>query len=187
MPSVCHEGVATRIVTCITDWLADIRNDRLKDGDTPYSNITRETATNTEATGSGQVDFDYRKSSCQPDASFRYGGLRFPGLVIEVAWSQPFADLRRKAERYIKFSQGGVRTVVGISLNDIYKHEYGRTGFGSAMFSVWQSEFNAVTRKVNVRTVNENQVPTIVHDKKRHPSHQPHPTPVANRKTGISS
>lgn len=158
MPSVCHDGVSSRIVTAIDKWLTAVEEDRVTDGDTSYSDTTRNAAKNTESAGSGQIQFEYRNSTYHPDASYRYPGLTFPGLVIEMAWSQPFSDLRRKAERYIKFSNGGIRTVVGINLNDIYKHEDGERGHGKGMFSVWHGEFNATTGKHQVNPANVDQV-----------------------------
>jgi hypothetical protein len=41
---------------------------------------------------------------------------------VEVAWSQPDDDLRQKARNYITWSKGAVRTVVAVSLRDIWKH-----------------------------------------------------------------
>ncbi|KAF2967610.1 hypothetical protein GQX73_g6008 [Xylaria multiplex] len=49
------------------------------------------------------------------------GGLRFPGLVLEVGWSQTSFALRRKCEWYIRNSNGEVRTVIGIDLHDLYQ------------------------------------------------------------------
>ncbi|KAJ2979412.1 hypothetical protein NUW58_g7209 [Xylaria curta] len=46
--------------------------------------------------------------------------LEWPGLVVEIGWSQKSSDLRKKCEWYIKNSNGRVRTVIGVDLHDLY-------------------------------------------------------------------
>ncbi|KAJ8128702.1 hypothetical protein O1611_g4931 [Lasiodiplodia mahajangana] len=47
--------------------------------------------------------------------------LQWPGLVVEVGWSQSSSDLRQKCEWYIENSNGEVRTVIGVDLHDLFQ------------------------------------------------------------------
>ncbi|KAI0966721.1 hypothetical protein F4678DRAFT_272142 [Xylaria arbuscula] len=47
--------------------------------------------------------------------------LEWPGLVVEIGWSQKSSDLRKKCEWYIENSNGEVRTVIGVDLYDLYQ------------------------------------------------------------------
>ena len=52
----------------------------------------------------GAKRFDRRN----PDKTYTYAGCNFPGLVIEVAWSQRQLDLAGLAEEYIRRSEGSI-------------------------------------------------------------------------------
>jgi hypothetical protein len=67
-----------------------------------------------------------------PDKTYTYTGCNFPGLVIEVAWSQRQLDLAGLAEEYIQRSEGSIRTVVGVNVE--YRVE------APATFSVWHAQ-----------------------------------------------
>lgn len=156
MPSVCHEGVAERVNRIITDWLTALIEGRFTINGTPCSEVTRQTVENVEPAGSGEVEFEYRRTKYHPDVSFRFREPRFPALVIEVAWSQPFSDLQRKAIRYIQYSRGDIRTVVGLCLNDIYQNiDPQQSGRGRATFSVWRSEFDTATGRATAVLTDE--------------------------------
>ncbi|KAI0439267.1 hypothetical protein F4803DRAFT_52881 [Xylaria telfairii] len=49
-----------------------------------------------------------------------FNELKFPGLVVEVGWSQSRSKLQKKCEWYIEKSKGETRTVVGVDLSEIY-------------------------------------------------------------------
>ncbi|KAI1734003.1 hypothetical protein F4680DRAFT_439719 [Xylaria scruposa] len=59
-----------------------------------------------------------------PDLSYKYEEKkdkpRYPGLVVEVGWSQRSDDLEKKCKWYIEKSNGETRTVIGVDLNDLY-------------------------------------------------------------------
>ncbi|KAH0550998.1 hypothetical protein GP486_007640 [Trichoglossum hirsutum] len=65
-----------------------------------------------------------------PDAAFRHEAATYPGVVIEVSYSQKRKDLPYLAENYIIGSQGSVRAVVGLDI------EY--YGSKKATVSVWR-------------------------------------------------
>ena len=98
-----------------------------------------------------------RQETKSPDKGFQHADCEDPSLVIEVGWSQDELDMAWKAERYIKGSKGGVRTVVGVSLNNIYKSSKSKRPRKSkeprreiktsqqegATFSVWRADIRA--------------------------------------------
>ncbi|KAI0102152.1 hypothetical protein GGR51DRAFT_528005 [Nemania sp. FL0031] len=46
---------------------------------------------------------------------------QWPGLVVEIGWSQPSDKLRQKCEWYIENSNGEVRTVIGVDLHELFQ------------------------------------------------------------------
>ena len=53
----------------------------------------------------------------EPDIQFHYPGARYPGIVVEVSYSQDGKDLRRLAQDYILYSNGDIKLVIGVDLN----------------------------------------------------------------------
>lgn len=66
----------------------------------------------------------------EPDAMFSHDDARWPGVVIEVSYSQKRKNLRDLADDYILESNGGIKLVVGLDL------EY--HGSQKATISTWQ-------------------------------------------------
>ena len=52
-----------------------------------------------------------------PDASFAYESAKYPGVVIEVSYSQKRGYLNYLAENYILESNGNIRVVVGLDID----------------------------------------------------------------------
>jgi hypothetical protein len=69
---------------------------------------------------SGSATIELQNSSTEnshdPDASLLYTGAEFPGIVIEVAHSQPKEALAMLAQEYIFGTGGNVRCVVGLKI-----------------------------------------------------------------------
>ncbi|KAF2016649.1 hypothetical protein BU24DRAFT_423027 [Aaosphaeria arxii CBS 175.79] len=55
------------------------------------------------------------KSKHEPDATFWYGEDSFPGVILEVSYSNK-KNLRRLAKKYILRSEGNVRAVIGLDI-----------------------------------------------------------------------
>jgi len=72
------------------------------------------------------------KSKYEPDASFWHDDAKYPGVIIEVAYSQKKTRLGRLAENYLLDSDASVRTVVGLDI------EYGKKGSRKATLSIWR-------------------------------------------------
>ena len=56
------------------------------------------------------------KSKYEPDASFEYDDARYPGVIIEVAYSQKKKRLDRLAEGHLVDSDASVRVIVGLDI-----------------------------------------------------------------------
>lgn len=74
-----------------------------------------------------------RKSRYEPDTSFWHDNAQYPGVVIEVAYSQKRDRLDRLAESYLLDSDASIQVVVGLDI------EYGKEGSRKATFSVWRT------------------------------------------------
>ncbi|KAI0410470.1 hypothetical protein F5X98DRAFT_385566 [Xylaria grammica] len=75
-----------------------------------------------------------RDDRLEPDLSFKHENCRVADMVIEVAWSQSKLQLPDRARRYIEGTEGAIRTVIGLNMNDIYG------GGRQATFSFWRGE-----------------------------------------------
>jgi hypothetical protein len=73
------------------------------------------------------------KSKYEPDSSFWHDGAQYPGVVIEVAYSQRRKGLDRLAENYLLDSDASIQVVVGLDI------EYGKKGSRKATLSVWRT------------------------------------------------
>ncbi|KAH5618965.1 hypothetical protein HBI23_245930 [Parastagonospora nodorum] len=73
------------------------------------------------------------KSKYEPDASFRHDDARYPGVIIEVAYSQKKTRLGRLAENYLLDSDANVRVVVGLDI--AYSNESRK-----ATLSLWRPQ-----------------------------------------------
>jgi hypothetical protein len=73
------------------------------------------------------------RSKHEPDASFWHTDARYPGIVIEVAYSQKRKRLGRLAEDYLLDSNASVQVVVGLDI------EYGAKESRKATVSVWRT------------------------------------------------
>ncbi|KAI9764422.1 MAG: hypothetical protein M1840_008445 [Geoglossum simile] len=72
-------------------------------------------------------------SKHEPDATFLYADAKYPGVIIEVSYSQKRKDLSRLAEEYLSDSNASVRAVIGLDT------EYGGKGSRKAALLVWRT------------------------------------------------
>ena len=164
MPSVFHESVAAGINTDITDWFKDVREGRAEyNGRVCSDKKTMDTAGQMRAKLATTVKLTKGDASDKrdPDLSFRiqHPSCRSPGLVVEVAWSQRGLKLPRLAERYITETNGNIRTVIGLNLNDIYKSRQNEGASPEpATFSVWQAETDSISGKARLINPVKDQV-----------------------------
>ena len=71
--------------------------------------------------------------SHEPDAAFKHIDAQWPGIVIEVSFSQKEKELKDLAEDYILGSDGNIQAVVGLNIE--YKQSK------KATFSVWRPQY----------------------------------------------
>ncbi|ELR07553.1 hypothetical protein GMDG_08468 [Pseudogymnoascus destructans 20631-21] len=119
MPTTLHEEFITSIVEEIQVQLKSIQN------------ASAEFAKEIRSGGSASIKFaDEEYGKHDPDAQFRHSKAQFPGIVIEVSYSQKRKDLERLADDYILGSDSDILVVVGLDI------EY-KTG-KKATLSVWR-------------------------------------------------
>ena len=76
-----------------------------------------------------------------PDRQFLIKGSYYPGVVIELAYSQSFESLRWKAQDLIVNSDGRIQLVIGLEIE----------GKKSYKISAWRADFIRSEDKVTVR------------------------------------
>jgi hypothetical protein len=69
----------------------------------------------------------------EPDAQFQHRDAEYPGVVLEVSYSQDGKDLKKLAWDYIQYSNGDIKVVIGIDI------KYGNTK--EATVSVWRPRY----------------------------------------------
>ena len=74
------------------------------------------------------------KSKHEPDASFWHKDAQYPGVIVEVSFSQKREALERLAETYLLDSDASVRAVVGLDIG------YDRNETSEAILSVWRTQ-----------------------------------------------
>ncbi|PVH90618.1 hypothetical protein DM02DRAFT_620927 [Periconia macrospinosa] len=90
-----------------------------------------------------------RKSKSEPDASFWHDDAQYPGVIIEVAYSQKKKRLGQLAEDYLLDSDANVRVVVGFDI------EYGKKGSRRATLSTWRTHIEHTADGDELRVVQE--------------------------------
>jgi hypothetical protein len=142
MPTPIHERFIDQVEDDIRRQLRKIQNG---------SGKTAEFAQKVYSARSTEIHYDARssKSKNEPDASFKHEDAEFPGVIVEVAYSQNKAHLRRLAESYILDSDTNVRVVVGLYI------EYGHKKSRKATLSVWRPELVTTDDGLELRAVEE--------------------------------
>jgi hypothetical protein len=157
MPSAFHEGMAGKLSDEIVQWLFLIRMGTLCLVDSTKEE-TKRIATKISSSLAKRVECsEPRDDRLEPDLSFTYQNCPTADLVVEVAWSQSNLKLPYRATRYIEGTNGEIRTVVGLNMNNIYH------GGHRATFSVWKAQL--VGDKWSRTPVIENEVRIFRHSK----------------------
>ncbi|KAK8869433.1 telomere-associated recq-like helicase [Apiospora arundinis] len=114
MPSPTHDYFATYFRDEICKELNKIASSRSDEAKPFTQNVI-------SAVGSrvllAETDDENDSIKREPDIQFHYPGARYPGIVVEVLYSQDGKDLRRLAQDYILYSDGDIKLVIGIDLN----------------------------------------------------------------------
>ena len=123
MLSDVHEILGSYILHDISTQL-----DAMRSGNDSVATI----AQNIIHTGSATIYFE-DGGTHDPDIEFRYKSAQYPGVVIEIAYTQSGKDLQKLADHYIVESSGNIQTVIGISVN--YQ------GAKEATLSIWHPKY----------------------------------------------
>lgn len=135
----------------LKDLLAEIRSD-IKRGIEGYQatpKILKTAASNIKALDDARIYFEGVLDRKQPDGSYYSEDCEQtePSFALEVNWSRCNSDqLAERAKELIKLSNGKIRTVVNVDLNEIYKaSNEGKSlrpneeGPAAATVSVWRT------------------------------------------------
>lgn len=137
MPTVLHEKFIASIVEEIQTRLGSVEGES--------ANFAKKISSR----GSASIKFtdqDYGRHD--PDAQFQHSKAQYPGVVIEVSYSQKRRDLERLADDYILGSDSDIRVVVGLDIE--YKADK------KATLSVWRP--NIVTNKAGEKELITQQI-----------------------------
>ncbi|KAF2118101.1 hypothetical protein BDV96DRAFT_569234 [Lophiotrema nucula] len=95
----------------------------------------------------GSADIKFPNDTSQkppqnsPDGTYYYRDAKWPGVILEVSYSEKRKDLEKLADRYILLSKANVRVVVGLDIE--YQHpkqKKTKAGSRDAVLSVWRPE-----------------------------------------------
>jgi hypothetical protein len=122
MPGTLHETLESYITQEVLRQLGTIAQ-----GDSPSAIFAR----SIETSASAEINFDDTNyGTHQPDASFQHFEAQYPGVILELSYSQKKKDLSRLANEYILGSDADIRVVIGIDVE--YK------GSKGASISIWR-------------------------------------------------
>jgi hypothetical protein len=106
MPTPLHDVFLARVVSEIQKQLASIQG--------PEASAVAQQIKNN---GSARISFPETEYGVHdPDAQFQHRDARFPGVVIEVSYSQKQSALSYLADDYILGSDGEIRLVIGLDI-----------------------------------------------------------------------
>jgi len=135
MPSATHEQFIAGITGEIERSLRTLASADA-DADPPCADFARQI----NSRGSASLHFADGYGRHDPDGSFSHKSALFPGVVLEVSYSQKRRDLSRLADDYILGSDGSIKAVVGLDVEYQGKGKRKGNGNGSklATLSVWR-------------------------------------------------
>ncbi|KAL5406973.1 hypothetical protein PMIN04_011852 [Paraphaeosphaeria minitans] len=146
MPTAVHERFIARVEDAIFSQLKSIR---AGSGDAAVFAQKVYPARSTEIYFPVDNVAPDRRSKHEPDASFWHDDAQYPGVVIEVAYSQKKKRLGRLAEDYLLDSDANIRIVVGLDI------QYGKKGSCKATLSAWRTKLFHTANGDELRVVQE--------------------------------
>ncbi|KAI1473576.1 hypothetical protein F4774DRAFT_404072 [Daldinia eschscholtzii] len=148
MNSELHEHVSRKIHRRLANWI-----DELKRGNTNPDGILSKQY---YETGAARIRLKQATHGKCPDESIRFEGCKYPGLLIEISWSQKVKELPKRAREFITRTAGAVRTVISIDVNDTYEKRRKKLT-GEAKLSVWRASWTS-DNKLTVEMSVDNEV-----------------------------
>ena len=149
MATATHEIFLRLVNMCI---MAQIQ--KISDGQGKVSSFAR------DVRDLGHIQYSYPKrdglpgeeSKHCPDAQFAYRLARYPGVIMEVSYSQKRKDLKRLANTYLGDSSFSVQAVVAFDI------EYGSKASNMATLSVWRVLTDQAASKATITPTVDNEL-----------------------------
>lgn len=141
MPTPLHDTFCAKLVDEISSQLKQFQEDR------EVATFAREVehfATSRIFIPEDSEDGERRYIRREPDASFGHRRAHYPGVIIEVCYSQKRRQISRLADDYILNTDGSVNVVVCLDID--YK------GSKKATISVWRPEYVTIDGVEEFRT-----------------------------------
>ncbi|KAG8411232.1 hypothetical protein J3459_016284 [Metarhizium acridum] len=129
IPSPVHDFFANILADDVQDRLNDIAKEGGEAG--AFASRIKSGGSSTILLLEGDSEF-FKNIRREPDAQFRHPRAYYPGVVVEVSYSQEGKSLRKLAQDYILYSNGDIKAVIGVNIN--YKGK-------QCTVSVWRPEY----------------------------------------------
>lgn len=114
MPSPVHDFFSNILADDLQDQLNKIASEDNDAG--AFASEIRSGGSSTILLSEGDSE-SFERVRREPDAQFRHRRACYPGVVIEISYSQKGKNLRKLAQDYILYSNGDIKAVVGIDIN----------------------------------------------------------------------
>lgn len=134
MPSPVHDTFCARIVDEISKQLR-----QFQEPDGPLADFAKQVehfATSRIFIPEDTYDGKQKFSRREPDASFGHRQALYPGVIVEVCYSQKSKRISHLADEYILNTDGSVNVVIALDID--YK------GSKKAAITVWRPEYATV-------------------------------------------
>ncbi|KAF2761483.1 hypothetical protein EJ05DRAFT_536253 [Pseudovirgaria hyperparasitica] len=122
MPTTLHDTFSSELVADIKKGLENLKENHVETR--PFIDKI------SSVSGAIHFEDDGKKIRHEPDIRFHHEDAAWPGVVIEVSYSQKRKSLIDLADNYILASDGGIRVMIGIDL------EYKKSK--EASISIWR-------------------------------------------------
>lgn len=135
MPSPVHECFSSllgRDIQNQLDWIAEENGNHKKSVVLFADKICNIASARILWSGGDDAGFSTTSSQRQPDAQFHHKDAKYPGVVIEVSYAQDGKRMNDIAEDYILGSNGDIKVVVGVDINNKGKE---------AALSLWRPKY----------------------------------------------
>lgn len=142
MPTPLHETFCAELVDEITSQLKVLQT-----GDGPSAKFAREIkhfASSRVHLPQDMNDSETKYYRREPDASFGHRLARYPGVILEVCYSQKSREIPYLADDYILNTDGNIKVVVGLDID--YKMSQ------RAALSVWRPKYVMNNGELEFRT-----------------------------------
>jgi hypothetical protein len=131
MPTILHESFGKRVSEDITQQLRLIAA-----GVGPSAEV----AANIYDNGSPRLVYEDGDAH-EPDMAFYHTDAKWPGIIIEVSYSQKRRDLPKLADGYILESNSSTRLVIGLDIEYSGGQAKRKRATKQASISMWRPEF----------------------------------------------